>query len=290
MKPQVGDVPRKHEERLDDRALCALAAAAGANAFAKPVIVALADPQTCLQGDCAVRFVVLFCTVVGMALILAGRRAPRLAAPPPARPCGGGRRIAIWSFTAATGLLLTPFAMGAWLALAVAGLLGRVCAQCPRRRAGYAILFVCAARAPLGALFLGPLAGAALAIDAAAAGLLSGALGDAVSIDGNLLRKGGHSVLILTGCSSYANVCDAFILWFALTRPLGILSPKPFALIAGLLCASVFLVNLTRLAAMAQSPEAFAYFHDAEGADLISAAYAIAIASAVFAGARAVGR
>ncbi len=291
MKMRDGGVQTERRQRAEEGAIAALAVGASGNALLKPVIVSISDVQRCFTGDCALNFVLLFGVAVGLTLVVSGRRARGQTERPRSGPAGepdddAPALKATLAMVAASALLIAPFAMAAWLALAAAAHLGARSTQSARAEAGYAILFVCALRPPLGALFLGPLAAAPLAFDAAAAGLIGGALGSAVSIEGNLLSRNGHSVLILTGCTSYANIGDALVLWFAVTRPLGALPLKPFLFIAGFLCVGVMLINLMRLAAMTLSPEAFSYFHDAEGADLVTAAYGFVTAIAVFAASR----
>ena len=180
------------------------------------------------------------------------------------------------------GLIIAPLAMTSWAALALAAVSFQTrCEKSEGGRAAAEILIVSAARVPVTTLALGVLSEPLLKFDAWSASTLLTFVAENAQLEGNMIfSTQGHALLIMTGCTSYANIGYALLLWFAVTRPFSKTSLGVRISIAVSLAAAIASINIIRLAIMAKNEALFTSFHDGLGADAVEFAYAVSVAIA----------
>jgi hypothetical protein len=133
---------------------------------------------------------------------------------------------------------------------------------------------------------LGELAGdALLALDARVAAVLCSLLTpDLVSSGTALHAEAGQTLILVWGCSSFANLGQTLLLCWALLSLLGDIRVNPagtrHVLWLGLLGMLTIAANAIRLALMASSEDAYAYLHEGPGGSIYRITL-IALAGAV---------
>ncbi|MEE8351639.1 MAG: hypothetical protein V3R37_05550 [Rhodospirillales bacterium] len=163
--------------------------------------------------------------------------------------------------------LFIPSATVAWLmlgALAAAILLDKSLPE--NMRAGGAIMMAVAMRDPLSRALLDLFAEPLLAFDGRVAAIWLSTFYDQVGHRGNLIiGPDGHRLLILTGCSSFANLSYSLLAWFAVSRAfLSSFTRRVWIAGAGI-SVLVPVLNHLRLARMGLDAEAYVFFHSGEG-------------------------
>jgi hypothetical protein len=184
--------------------------------------------------------------------------------------------------------LTVPSATASWLVLAafsaVLMLDHRLAAP---QHTGAAILMVTALRDPLVStathLFNEPL----LALDAALAAMALAPFAEGVHADGNLvLGPDGARLVVLTSCSSLANLSYALLFWFAVSRAL-LPRLNRRAWTAGAALALLLIAqNVARLAMMAASDAGYEIIHGASGRLLFEALMLLVVTGLTLLGVR----
>ncbi len=147
-------------------------------------------------------------------------------------------------------------------------------------RAAGAVLLAIASQQFWGHLILGALAPELVRLDAAMVGeaMVQTVRGSSWH-DNIITAPSGYSIVVLEGCSSFANVSTALLAWVAFGR-LERVKWLPRDLVVGaVVVVSQIALNVTRMYLMAQSPQNYLYWHDDGGKQLYVAA---ASAAAVF--------
>lgn len=148
---------------------------------------------------------------------------------------------------------------------------------------GAAVLLVALALAGLAEGGAGQLvAPPVLTLEAEAVRVLLSAAGLAGDVEGNtlLLPETGRVLVVLRGCSALALLPPLLLAAVALARLIAPEAGLP-ALRIAIAAAVALLLNLSRLAAMAVSPEAATFFHAPEGEALLQVTWlALALAAA----------
>ncbi len=226
------------------------------NAVARPVAVTVEKEGavTALLGGLGINPIVAASFV--LALLLLVRSAPRPA----------GRHHIVLALAVSAGLLI-PNATVAWLVLGLLSAAILFDKNLPESmRAGGAIMMAVAMRDPLSRTLLDLFTEPLLAFDGRVAAFWLSAFYDQVGHRGNLITgPDGHKLLILTGCSSFANLSYSLLAWFAVSRAfLSSFSHRVWMAGAGI---SVFVpvLNHLRLARMGLDEEAYVFFHTGEG-------------------------
>ncbi|MCR9257706.1 MAG: exosortase/archaeosortase family protein [Alphaproteobacteria bacterium] len=236
---------------------------AALNAAVKPVLLWL------LSDGIAPNFLVLMCVAIGLMFWYGNIERTRTTVQDGVILIG------------ATAFCMLPFAITSWLALAILA-----CASTWRKRSrarhATAILIASALRLPVAsglmALFAGPL----LTLDGWVAGLIAGFFGQAVSVDGNLIRSAaGHSVFVMSGCASLANVTDAMLIWMVFCLATGRTGAREILGGALGLAILLFASNVTRLGMMAISAENYRFLHDGLGASVFQTSQVIVVGIAI---------
>lgn len=191
-----------------------------------------------------------------------------------------------WCMAAmALTLCILPSAMISWLALASFSIYCAfyVYARATPERNGALILLAVALRVPISDLFLKLSSDALLQFDAMATLTMLRLIDPAAIRIGNIVvGSSGHELLIMTGCASFTNVSLALLLWFTILRTQLLHWSRTITLSLIPLVVAVVAVNIGRLTMMARSQEAYFFYHDGLGADIINAAIlliALAIAA-----------
>lgn len=107
-----------------------------------------------------------------------------------------------------------------------------------------------------------------LKVDAALVGVLLAMTRSGYAWNGNIISSDVHSIIVLSGCSSFHNISLGLLCWVALTklaRPEWI---KGDAWVALAVCGAVLLLNTLRIYLMAFDPESYVYLHTGFGAQL----------------------
>ena len=163
--------------------------------------------------------------------------------------------------------LTVPSATASWLVLACYGLM--LCFDTRlthAQRAGALILVVTALRDPFISVALHLLNEPLLALDATLAAAALAPFVDGVHAQGNLvLGTDGARLVILTSCSSLANLSYALLFWFAVSRTLLVRLDLHAWLAAGAIAAALVALNVARLALMAASDSGYELIHGATG-------------------------
>ena len=111
-----------------------------------------------------------------------------------------------------------------------------------------------------------------LALDAALAAAVLASFVDGVHAEGNLvLGADGARLVILTSCSSLANLSYALLFWFVVSRTLLPRLDLNAWLAAGAIAAALVALNVARLALMAASDSGYELIHGVTGRLLFEA-------------------
>ena len=150
-------------------------------------------------------------------------------------------------------------------------------------RAAGAVLLAIASQQFWGHLVLGVLAPELVRIDAAMVGeIMTHTVAGSTWHDNIITAPNGHSIVVLEGCSSFANASTALLAWVAFGRLerakwLG----RDAVVGAGVVVSQVGL-NVARIYLMAQSYPGYVYWHDGGGKQIyVAAASAAAVAISV---------
>lgn len=87
----------------------------------------------------------------------------------------------------------------------------------------------------------------------------------------------GHSVFIYSPCSSFHNISLGLLCWVTLTKLVRTTWVYSDILVALAVCATVILLNGSRLYLMALSPDYFTYWHDGFGQQVFTWATTLAV-------------
>jgi hypothetical protein len=101
------------------------------------------------------------------------------------------------------------------------------------------------------------------------------------SWDNTIIASGDHSIVVLSGCSSFHNISLGLLCWVALTKLARPVWLKGDAGVAVAVCAAVLLLNLQRIYLLAVSAESYTYWHTGDGAQIfvwVTSATVLAIA------------
>jgi hypothetical protein len=236
--------------------MLAMALLGSLNAVARPVVASIHDAGWVAVAGITfgVNPAVWVALVISLAGLASGSNTPLK------------RRDVVLTAIVLLGLTV-PSATASWLVLAgFSAVLMRDHSLTSTQRAGATILLVTALRDPLVStathLFNEPL----LALDAMLAAMALAPFANGVHADGNLvLGPDGARLVVLTSCSSLANLSYALLFWFAVSRTLlPRLDRKAWA--AGAVLALLLVaLNVTRLAMKAASDAGYDVIHGPPG-------------------------
>lgn len=226
------------------------------NAVARPVTVAVEKEGmvAALLGGLSINPIVAASFVLAVLLVVGS----------PSRPVR--RRHIVLALAVSVGLLI-PNATIAWLmfgALSAGILLDK---NLPKSaRAGGAIMMAVAMREPVSKTLLDLFTEPLLAFDGWAAAYWLSMFYDQVGHRGNLITgPDGHSLLILTGCSSFTNLSYSLLAWFAISRAFHFSFPLRVWMAGAGISVLVPVLNHLRLAWMGLDAEAYVFFHAGGG-------------------------
>lgn len=163
-------------------------------------------------------------------------------------------------------LVLYPSATLAWLAASAIAFM--IAYQTKGNLAALLLLSACL-REPLTAVLLKVFAGNILGFDAVLTNAALWIMGQNALLHSNIvITQSGHPLLILTGCSVFANLSYISLLWISLyvfyQRPL----TQSSVWILGIVMVITLASNAFRLALMTKSVQAYTFYHDGLGAQL----------------------
>ena len=256
--------------RADDRSLlvAALAIIGAANAVIRPVTVAV--EQQGLLSAAVNGFGVNLAVWLALALAIAGivsRRGPPLE-----------RRDLVVA-AVVLGVLMVPSSSASWLVLALlAAWIGLDRGLSAAQRAGVVVLFVVAIREPLLTSLIHLFNTQLLALDAILTSLALSPFVEGARADGNMVvADDGVRLVVLSSCSSLANLSFAMLFWFSITRTL-MTRITPTAWRAGIAIGLLVVAqNVGRLAVMASSGERYDYLHGDSGRPLLEAGMLVSV-------------
>jgi len=146
-------------------------------------------------------------------------------------------------------------------------------------RAAGAVFLAIASQQFWGHIILGALAPELVRLDAAMVGeAMVRTIKGASWHDNIITSPSGYSIVVVEGCSSFANVSTALLAWVSFGR-LERVKWLPRDLIVGVVVVvSQIALNVTRMYLMAQSPQSYLYWHDDGGKQIyVAAASAAAV-------------
>jgi len=184
--------------------------------------------------------------------------------------------------------LMIPSATISWLVVSAYALALLLDARLePAQRAAALILAITALRAPAVSMAMNLLNEPLLAFDAALAAATLAPFIQGVYAQGNLvLGPDGARLVILTSCSSLANLSYALLFWFAVSRSLAPrLQRRAWLAGAAIACALVIL-NVGRLALMAASDAGYEVIHGPSGRLLFESLMLLMVAGLTLHGVR----
>ncbi len=171
-------------------------------------------------------------------------------------------------------VLPVPFLSGegfVWIAMTVVGLYLWATSRGDRNiRAAATVVLALSLNGLWGRLLFDLLAPPLLQADTALVGALLAVTRSGYAWNGTIISSDVHSIIVLSGCSSFHNMSLGLLCWVALTklaRPQWI---KGDAWVALAVCAVVLLLNTLRIYLMAFGPAFYAYLHMGFGAQLFS--------------------
>ena len=185
-------------------------------------------------------------------------------------------------------LTVLPIANTSWIALA---LLGWVCLELSnsRRQRNAALVIVAASlRTPTAQIGFDLLAGPMLWVDTVVAGLFGKIFAGGVRTSENLIQTdGAHSLLVMSGCASFANISLMLLTWFTAVRILGREEATTRLSVAFGLAASGIIANCIRIGLMSLSDETYEIIHGDVGSSIWVCIYATSVLTAVHISTRA---
>jgi hypothetical protein len=113
---------------------------------------------------------------------------------------------------------------------------------------------------------------------------------DVIWLDTTIGVPGGHTIVVMAGCSSFHNISLALLAWVSLTMLQRRSWVRYDLLVAMAAVAATVSINAVRLYLMAWSRDGYAYWHNGTGAEIYSAAAILSILVIGFEGARRTGR
>ena len=142
--------------------------------------------------------------------------------------------------------------------------------KCKFEKASILILLAISIREPVCQLLLSLFSNEILRFDAWASGSILDIIYGNTVIQNNLIHKsGGHSLLILTGCSALSNISWALLLWMSLTLYIhSTLKTCDYWRVVGVIF-TVLVINCSRLALMALEEDYYRVLHQQGGSMLI---------------------
>jgi len=207
---------------------------------------------TTLTSGAGQSFTGWLCLLVALVLVWRGGKEPA------ALPRTG--TLAVFSL-----LCLVPLATASWLALALGGIV-LLCHPVTLIRAAGLLIAALAIRGPLTTLALDLFAAPLLAFDAQLASTLISLVEPEVQrVDNLVFRASGVNLVILSGCSSLANLSWSLLFWLTVRVYLG--NAIPDRMLQGTLavCALVIALNAVRLALMTLSQAHYELIHGPVG-------------------------
>jgi len=177
------------------------------------------------------------------------------------------------------GGLIIPSATASWLVLALFAAwmwcdtsLSRV------QRSGAAILFAVSLREPVLSTLTHLLNTQILGLDAMLAAAALAPFEQGIYSRGNLvLGSDGVRLVVLTSCSSLANLSFAMIFWYAVSQTLQLRMTRPAWWAGVAIALSVIALNIARLAIMSSSGEWYETAHGASGKAIFSVAMLVVV-------------
>lgn len=182
------------------------------------------------------------------------------------------------------GFLLTghliPSATISWLFLGLFGAaLSRDLSITQKQRNAAIILMAAGFREPIMTFLLQMFNAQILTLDALLTAQLLAVFHDNVTAQGNLLLAGEQvRLVVLTSCSSLANLSFAMLFWFAANRTFANQLNKDMLFSGLAILVAMVTLNVIRLTMMASSSEQYAIIHDTLG----KAAFAVIMVGMVF--------
>jgi len=163
--------------------------------------------------------------------------------------------------------LLIPSATMSWLFIGLFGLyLASRQTITPVQRSGAVILLVAGLREPFMTFLLQVFNSEVLALDATFTALLLSAFQDSVTAQGNMILAGNTvRLVVLTSCSSLANLSFAMLFWFAVSRAISSSISREMLVACGAIVVSMVALNIVRLTMMASSSAQYAIIHESIG-------------------------
>lgn len=127
-----------------------------------------------------------------------------------------------------------------------------------------------------------------LSFDAAIVGLATGLpyQGNVVDFPDSASATEGLQMVILSGCSSFANVSMSIVVMAMVAQLLDLPGDRRLILVGAAAAAAAMAVNIARLALIALKPEHYDYLHAGPGASLFGYACLIAIGTVAIVGTR----
>lgn len=180
--------------------------------------------------------------------------------------------------------LVSAFAEAKALPVAITGLgLWLLASKDDQTRAGGAVLLAIASQQFWGHLLLGVLGPELVRIDAAMVGeVMTHTVAGSSWRDNIITAPGGHSIVVLEACSSFANASTALLAWVAFGRFERAKWLRRDAVVGVGVVVSQVALNVARIYLMAQSYGAYVYWHDGGGKEIyVAAASAAAVGISV---------
>ncbi len=162
---------------------------------------------------------------------------------------------------------LIPSATLSWIFLGLyAGYLALQKGLTTEQRAGVAILILTSFRQPIMGFLIHIFNAPILSFDAALTAWLLSSFETGIHAEGNLVMSGDKvRLVILTSCSSLANLSFALLFWYAACRSLVSHFTRTMLLSGVGVAVSIVFLNIIRLAMMASSSERYAVIHETAG-------------------------
>ncbi|WP_420548181.1 hypothetical protein [Curvivirga sp.] len=172
----------------------------------------------------------------------------------------------IWVFCIAIFMMLVPSATLSWIGASLVAF-WIVCHQ-PKNLAAI-LLLAASLREPLTAICLKLFAGNILGFDAIMTNVALLLMGQQPVIESNIvISETGQPLLILTGCSVFANLSFISLLWLTMHVFFKRVITWGSWLLLGVVMFMTLASNAFRLAFMTQSAQSYYYYHDGVGSQI----------------------
>jgi hypothetical protein len=164
---------------------------------------------------------------------------------------------------------LIPFLPGSghfWLSITLAGIyLYHTGRGDLHVRAAATVLLALSLNGFWGRLFFDLFAPFLLWVDTALVAAFLSVVRSGVTWNNTIIASGDHSIVVLSGCSSFHNISLGLLAWVALTKLARPDWVRADARVAIAVCAAVLLLNLLRIYLLALGAESYAYWHTGTG-------------------------